>query len=144
MWPLKIIFSVLVAMENMITEYVIKRAQKVLWQRRDSGRYRLNLRAVLHPRRAQRKRRHYCPTLLWAVRILADADMATMFWIMARCLATAVQKNSMNQNSANGFAVSWPEVSSAYEEMRADPRVKGSRMWLHEGRGKESGRWVGE
>lgn len=43
-------------MKNMITENVIKRAQKILWQQRDSGRYRLNLQAVLHPsHRAQKK-----------------------------------------------------------------------------------------
>lgn len=105
MRPLKIIFSVLVATENMITENVIKRAQKVLWQRRDSGGYRLNLRAVLLITQEKKKItrdiivRYYVPL----------ASLRT--WL--RCFgqrhfrhsSDSCRKNSMNQNSANGFAL---------------------------------------
>ena len=68
--------------------------------------------------------------------ILVDVDIVTMFRTTAWHSFDSCPKNSMNRNSANGFAIGWPEDSRASK--RCAHKSARQRMWLHEGRRKES------
>lgn len=76
--------------------------------RRNSGRYRLNLRAGPPPPSLA-----ILSVIIWAFCILVEADIFTMFRTTAWHSSDSCPKNSMNRNSVNGFAVGWPEDTSA-------------------------------